>query len=86
VIEIEKWRALIDQASSALDPVCFAIDVRPDRSSAAIAAPAARRRHRHVEIVDQRPGTDWVVDRAVELTGKHKHVGLSWTRRARPRR
>jgi hypothetical protein len=77
VIAIEKWRALIDATSSALDPVCFAVDVRPDRSSSSIAV-AGRRQdgHRHGEIVDRRPGTDWVVERAFQLTSKHKHVGL----------
>jgi phage portal protein BeeE len=77
VIAIEKWRALVDTASRALDPVCFALDIRPDRSSAAIAAAGKRADGlRHVEIVDRRPGTDWIVDRAVELTARHKHVGL----------
>ena len=76
-IPIETWRARIDQTSEALDPVCFAIDVRPDRSSSAIAAAGQRKGGGwHGEIVAQHAGTDWVVDHAVKLTGKHKHVGL----------
>jgi hypothetical protein len=77
VIALETWRSLIDNKSGALDPVCFAVDVRPDRSSSAIAAAGKRKDgNRHIEIVDQRPGTGWVVDRLAELTAKHKHSGV----------
>jgi hypothetical protein len=77
VIALETWRGLIDTASAVVDPVCFALDVRPDRSSAAIAAAGKRKDGtRHFEIVDQRPGTGWVVDRIADLTASHKHVGV----------
>jgi hypothetical protein len=77
VIAAETWRSLIDQASKALNPVCFALDVRPDRSSAAIGAAGKRTDgRRHVEIVDRRPGTGWVVDRLAELTANHQNVGV----------
>ena len=77
VISIETWNALEDPTSRALDPVCFAFDIRPDRSAAAIAAVGKRDDgHRHVEIVDHRPGTGWVVERIGELVERHKHVGV----------
>lgn len=70
------WVALTDASSSALDPVCFAVDVSPDRSSAAISVGGRRSDGRwHTEVVDHRRGTEWVVPRTVALTRRHKHVG-----------
>jgi hypothetical protein len=76
VIPLSVWQALADSQSHAVDPVCFAIDMPPDRSVVTIAA-AGRRPDglRHVEIVDRLPAHA-VVDRLVELTRRHKHVGL----------
>lgn len=77
VIALATWRALADSGSVAVDPVCFAIDMPPDRSTATIAAAGKRPDGlRHIEVVDRRAGSHWVVDRAVELTRRHKHVGL----------
>lgn len=72
-ITLQAWARLADPDSEALDPVCLAIDVTPSRSHAAISA-AGRRRDRlhHVETIDHRPGTGWVVDRIVALKAKHK--------------
>lgn len=70
------WLGLTDVQSTAADPVCFAVDVSPDRSSAAISVAGRRPDGRwHVEVVDHRKGTEWVVPRAVALTQRHKHVG-----------
>lgn len=68
VITSEAWSALTDPSSSALDPVAFAVDVTPDRSSASISM-AGRRVDGlpHVELVDNRRGTGWVAERLVEL-------------------
>lgn len=58
----------LDPGSKALDPVAFAIDVTPDRSAAAIAMAGVREDGLiHVEVIDHRPGTAWVVDRVAEL-------------------
>lgn len=77
VISLETWMSLVDTESTALDPVCFAFDVRPDRSAAAIAAAGRRSDGRHhMEIVEHRPGTGWVADRLVELVAAHKPVGV----------
>jgi len=68
VINEAAWRVLADPSSAAVDPVAFAADVTPDRSAAAIAVAGLRPDGLgHVEVVDHRPGTGWVVGRLVEL-------------------
>lgn len=77
VIDAEDWLALADPQSAVVDPVCFALDVPPDRSSATIAVAGARPDgQRHVEVVDRRRGTGWVAERAAELVAKHKPMGF----------
>lgn len=68
LIPAGKWAALQDADSKALDPVTFAVDVRPDRSGTSIGSAGLRSDGRaHIELVDRRPGTGWVVARLVEL-------------------
>jgi hypothetical protein len=73
VIATEAWRELADPESVLEDPVCFAIDVTPGRDRAAIAA-AGRRADGlpHVEVVEHKRGTGWVVDRAAQLVADHR--------------
>ena len=64
VISEAAWTATADGSSQVTDPVAFAIDVTPDRSAASIAVSGAREDGLlHVEVVDHRPGTAWVVER-----------------------
>ena len=66
-LPIDVWTALHDRKSRGSDPVAFGVDVSPD-GSAAIAAASAREDGRiHVEVVEHRPGTVWVVSRLAEL-------------------
>lgn len=67
-IDLTAWGQSSDPYSQLVDPVTFGVDVAPDGSSSCIAV-AGRREDGllHVEIVDQRPGTAWVVDRLVTL-------------------
>jgi hypothetical protein len=74
IIPAEVWAACDDVESRPTGPVCFALDVSPDRASATIVMAAESDRGGvHVEITgndvvyDHRPGTGWVVERAVEL-------------------
>ncbi|MGN7136778.1 terminase [Streptomyces pseudogriseolus] len=67
VIGEDAWRALAAAESAPSDPVAFAIDMTPERSHAAIAVAGEWRGGTHVEVVDHRPGTGWVVERAKEL-------------------
>lgn len=68
VIPEAAWRAIQDENSEPVGRVAFAIHVSPSRSYAAIAV-AGRRADGllHLEVVDYRPGTTWVVERAVQL-------------------
>lgn len=77
VIPVERWLALVDEASELTDPVTFAFDVAPDRSSAAIAA-AGRRMDglMHVEVTDHRRGTGWLVPRLAELRQRWDPVAV----------
>lgn len=71
------WEALADLGSSPEGPVCFACDIAPDRSRAAIGVAGVRSDgRRHVEIVDERPGTDWLAERIAALTAAHSHIGV----------
>jgi hypothetical protein len=79
-ISPETWALLADGAFESVPPACFGFDVSPDRSTACIAVatfdgPASARRV-GVEIVEHGPGAVWVVDRLVELDGRHNHVGV----------
>lgn len=67
VIDEDAWRALADSSSQPEDPVAFCIDMTPERSHAAIGVAGQSGEATHVEVPDHRPGTGWVVDRAVEL-------------------
>lgn len=70
VIGEDVWRALGDGTSSMADPVAFALDVTPERSHGAIGAAGANGDARHVEVIDHRPGTGWMVERLIDLVEK----------------
>lgn len=84
VIDADTWQALGDTASEIPRgaDVAFAVDVPPERGSASIAVAGRRDDGRwHVELVDRRDGTGWVVDRLVDLDRRwpSKGVGLDPT-------
>ncbi|MEV0963271.1 terminase [Streptomyces sp. NPDC049910] len=63
-----KWPGLADQLSKPGAELAFAVDVSQDRSHCAIAAASLRADGRvHLEIIDRRPGTDWVVPALARL-------------------
>jgi hypothetical protein len=68
VFDVATWQACRDPGSKLAGVPCFALDVTPDRAWAAIGVAGRRQdRRQHVEIVEHRPGTDWVVGRLREL-------------------
>lgn len=71
VIPEKNWEDLKSPTSELCDPVSFGIAVSPDRSVTAIAA-AGRRPdgQMHVEVIEQRAGVSWAVERMVELDRK----------------
>jgi phage terminase large subunit-like protein len=77
VIDLEQWQSLVDTGSSPVDSLCFAFDVTPSRGSASIGVAGKRADGlAHIEVVDQREGTGWLVERLVELNEKHRPVGV----------
>lgn len=71
VIPIEVFMARHDPNSTPEGPVTFGVAASDDRQWACISA-AARRTDglHHVEVIDHRPGVDWLAPRAIELSRK----------------
>lgn len=68
VINPEWWAACRATGSRFDGLPCFAVDVTPERSAASVAVCGwTSSRTRHVEVVDHRAGTEWVVGRLYEL-------------------
>lgn len=78
VLAEDAWAALKDERSGITGQMAFAVEVGPERRTAAIAAAGLRRDGKlHVEVTsdrdgeyDHRPGTEWVVPRLLELVRK----------------
>ena len=70
-IPIDLWDSLADPKSES-DDVRLAFDVSPDRDVSCFGL-AGRRSDGlgHVAVRDRRPGTDWVLERALELADRH---------------
>ncbi|MFO7164872.1 MAG: hypothetical protein DIU75_016205 [Mycolicibacterium hassiacum] len=78
VIDLASWEALVDEDSQPAGDVAFALDVTPSRDRACIAVYGPRGDGAgHVEIVDQRPGVDWVVERVVSLVERWRPVAVA---------
>jgi phage terminase large subunit-like protein len=77
VISLEDWMKLEDPRSAPGDPLCFAVDISPNRAFASIAVAGPRADgKRHIEIVEHRQGTGWVADRLARLVKMHKPLGV----------
>ena len=63
LIPLDQWDAMQDEASESSGRTCLALDVSPDRKWASICE-AGRRDDAlvHLEVVERRPGTGWVVE------------------------
>ncbi|MFE9432163.1 terminase [Streptomyces sp. NPDC006640] len=78
VIGEDAWRALAIGVSEAVaearlaGPVVLSIDMTPERTHAAISAAFPYQGGVHVTVIDHRPGTGWILDRAKELDTKYK--------------
>lgn len=76
-IPAARWAACLDAGSTMLGSPAIALDIPPDRSTTAIAACGVRDdRLPHVELIDYRPGTAWVVDRVAELAERWQPVAV----------
>ncbi len=76
-IDEADWRKCESPSSGLLDPVTLAFEVSADRRWAQIAAAAPSTLDgTHVEILENRPGTAWVVPRLVELRDRHDPAAI----------
>jgi hypothetical protein len=72
-LDTEKWLKLTDSESCIDGGMAFAFDVKPDRSGASICVAGLRDDDLgHLEVIDRRPGTEWLVERIVDLVATHK--------------
>jgi phage terminase large subunit-like protein len=77
VIPLAVWDGLADPANPD-GSVSITFDVSPDGRSAAIAAGWTRSDGlQHVDLVDHRDGTDWLVGRMVEMDEKYEPASIS---------
>lgn len=68
LINIALWNALADQESRIVGPMVFSVDADVDLTSASISVAGYRADGLpHLELVDHRPGVEWVIPRMVEL-------------------
>lgn len=76
IIDPDVWRGLGDRKNIKGD-VTFGIAVDPDRTMGSIGASGERKDGRvGVEVIEHRPGTGWIVERAKELQEKHPARGF----------
>jgi hypothetical protein len=67
-VPAKEWPGRVDVTSRCGTDMAFAIDVTPGRDRAAIAVYSVREDGMgHAELVDHRPGTDWLVDALARL-------------------
>lgn len=73
VIPDQAWAVLADPGSSPVDEsLAMAVDMAPEGASATIAVAGERTDGRwHVELIEQRQGSGWVVERAAAVALRH---------------
>lgn len=77
VISVKQWLSLVDPSSAPVDPLVFTFDAAPDRSSAAIGVAGKRDDGlSHVEVIDHKRGTGWLVDRMEQLNSRHQPAAV----------
>lgn len=67
IFDAGTWQACRQPGSQLGGVPCFAVDVTPDRAWASIGVAGWGANRTHVEIVDHRPGVEWVAQRLEEL-------------------
>ncbi|MFI7707615.1 hypothetical protein [Nonomuraea sp. NPDC049480] len=77
VLSLDDWLELADEESQLGADIALALDITPSRDAACISAYGPREDGLgHLEVVDHRPGTDWVVDRLVQLVERWDPVAV----------
>lgn len=68
LIPIDVWGAVVSEGAKPKEPLLWAVEVAPDRTTAAIAVAGA---NRVAEVVEHQGGTEWVNDRLAALVATH---------------
>ena len=77
-LDVASWDAIGDPGSRISGDLAFAVDITPSRDGAVIAAYGLREDGLgHAEIIDRRDGTEWLVDRILELRQKWNPVAIA---------
>lgn len=76
-VPAKEWPALADKRSKLGDALAFAVDITPDRQSASICVYGLREDGRgHGELIEQRAGTDWLIERLLTLRSAHNPIAI----------
>jgi hypothetical protein len=77
VIDASVWQALADPASAPEGRVALAVDVSPDRAWSSIAVSGLRSDGlEHVEVPEHGPGTDWVLQRVLDMVKRNRPLAV----------
>ncbi|MBL7494462.1 terminase [Frankia sp. AgB1.9] len=77
-IPTAEWTRCVDRASKPGTDIAIAIDVSPRRDWASIGAAALRPDGKvHLELVDRRSGTDWIVPAALRIAERRDVVTVA---------
>jgi phage terminase large subunit-like protein len=74
----KEWVTCVDKESKATETLAFGIDVAPLRDYSSISVASMQIDGKvHVELVDRRPGTDWLVAAIVKLKERWNPVAIA---------
>lgn len=78
VIDATAWKGAADPASQIDGTIALALDVTPDRAAGSIGVAGLRGDGlEHIEVIDHRPGTSWMVHRAMEIADRWHACALA---------
>ncbi|MFC6089451.1 hypothetical protein [Saccharothrix lopnurensis] len=76
-IDANRWAALRDPESRRVGEIALGVDISPDREWAVIAFYGVRADGvGHLQLLDYRPGTDWVIERLALLRQVLRPIGI----------
>jgi phage terminase large subunit-like protein len=77
VLDIKAWEQIMDAESKRVGAMAFAVDITPSRDSACIGVYGLREDGKgHAEIIEQRPGTSWIVPELARLRDRWNPVAI----------
>lgn len=77
VIDDVSWAKIVDSTSQLAEPAALSIDINPERTVASIGAASHRSDGlTHVEVIENRAGTAWVVERVANLCSGRGITGV----------